>query len=423
MASFDDIVVGIEDLDIFLESKIDHFADQEKYAELDQRVAELRSKFYTVGQPYDYPIILTQMADIVNDVRKHTVVITAGKDVLDLSPSRKRVREETIYSGEEGPKLTKVDEISVDDLLTDDSYDVLSDDVLDFLGLHEVKVITPDYFGQPPAPPPDERERSYYWANESVPCEGTPARDIFAPFGTGIYNYHNFRATTELAFNVESDWNKNYFWSSNARLYGAEGPLDSALFFDLTKRRGKWMKFVYNLTEPLTTERMRIRNDLIMGNFTSNALVFISVSIDISATLRHAGVIVIDNVHKKVVRFEPHGGYTRLYEMVTVDLLTKKWVNSTFPGYAYVPPADFMFRDGVQVRELYSEEFSQKRDSAGRLQEAAGYCYAWVMMFIWVYERKYGTCNAREIYGFFDELTSDELALHVRQFMHYLAQY
>lgn len=490
MASFDDIVVGIEDLDVFLESKIDYFENQDKYAELDQGVAELRSKFYTVGQPYDYPIILTQMADIVNAVKKHavgspvantkayggdtadakivddTVVITAGRDVLDsirvtflmnhgltplvdtetavtfnlkelprlkhyeyvpqnLSPPRKRVREETIYFGEEGPKRTKVDEISVDDLLpdfTDDSYDVLSDDVLDFLGLHEVKVITPDYFGQPAAPPPDERERSYYWANENIPCEGTPARDIFAPFGTDTYDYHKYRATTSLAFNVETNWNENYFWSTNARLYGAEGPLDSALFFDLTKRRSKWMKTVYNLTEPLTTERMRIRNDLIMVNFTSNALVFISVSIDISATIRHAGVIVIDNVHKKVARFEPHGGYTRMYEMVTVDFLTKTWVNSTFPGYAYVPPADFMFRDGVQVREIYAEEFSQKRDSAGRLQEAGGYCYAWVMMFIWVYERKYRTCNAREIYGFFDELTSDELALHVRQFMHYLAQ-
>lgn len=399
-------------------------------------------------------------AKIVDD----TVVVTAGRDVLDairftflmnhgltplvdtettvtfnlselprlkhygyvpqsLSPPRKRAREEIIDLTSDEPKRTKLDDLFADELLPGFGDDLLSDDVLDFLGEMEVQTIVPEYFGQPTAPPPDERERSYYWANENIPCEGTPVRDIFAPFGTDTYDYHKYRATTDVMFNVESDWNENYFWSTNARLYGDEGPLDSALFFNMTKRSSKWMKFIYQYTDPLVTERMRIRDKLTQVDFTYNAIVFLNISIDISARSRHAGVLVIDNVHKKVIRFEPHGGYTRMYEMATVDLLTKTWVNRDFPGYAYVPPADFMFRDGIQVREIYAREFSQKRDSAGRLQEAGGYCYAWVLMFVWVYQLKYRTCNAREIYGFFDELTSDELALHIRQFMHYLVQF
>jgi hypothetical protein len=330
----------------------------------------------------------------------------------ELTRKRGRDEEEMVM----GAKRNKTDLVP----LFNDDYDVLSTDVLEFLDEVDQVAIVPEYFGQPTVPPPDEHQRSYYWDNEFIQCEGSPAIEIFAPFGEDSYNYHKYRATTQLALNVENSWNENYFWTTGTKLHGASNELDCALVFDLTKRSSKWMRYVYDITTPLVNEKMRIRNDLVKVDFTYDHLVFISVIIGMSVSERHANVLVIDNVHKKVVRFEPHGGYTRMYEMVTVDLLIKTWVNTRFPGYAYVPPSDFMFRDGIQVREMYTEQFSQKRNSAGRLQEAAGYCYAWVLMFIWVYERKFRTCNAREIYGFFDELTSDELASHVRKFMHYL---
>ena len=135
---------------------------------------------------------------------------------------------------------------------------------------------------------------------------------------------------------------------------------------------------------------------------------------------------VVNVVHKKLVRFEPHGAMRnpgiRIYNPMKVDSFMMRFAERYLPGYTYVKPSDYIPADGVQVREAYNDNFEKVRDKLGRLREAGGYCMAWTYAFIWVYNRSSEKCNpnAKDVYNIFDRLDANELAILIRRVMHYI---
>ena len=314
-------------------------------------------------------------------------------------------------------------------------FDELADtDVQDLQIFLETDLELPGFFGVPQGPPADDTEASYYFT-KTGPCR-VAGRDVFDEFGMDLTNFSKFRAYRNVVVYMDYLWNQRFIGSI---ILGGSYNVntDAGLQLFLSNRNYTYRRrIVSNTVDVLGDGRLRASldtdtNKSIMDDLVELLLysagterIYITLFLDLSAASRHANVLVIDKTNKKLIRFEPHGAMcdpgTRIYNPMKVDAAMVRFAEMYLSGYTYVKPSDYLPVDGVQIKEVYNNNFDVVRDKLGRLREAGGYCMAWTYLFIWVFNRSSNQCNAKEAYNLVGHMDADELAILIRRVMHYI---
>jgi len=123
--------------------------------------------------------------------------------------------------------------------------------------------------------------------------------------------------------------------------------------------------------------------DSIFKSKNKNEFLIIPLGIEINNG-SHANIILIDNINKKIERFEPNGSiYPKgfYYNPKLLDTILKNKFESLISEYSYLTPEDYEPIIGLQVLET-SENFKNKK-----IGDPNGFCAIWCVW--WINQRIY----------------------------------
>jgi hypothetical protein len=200
-----------------------------------------------------------------------------------------------------------------------------------------------------------------------------------------------------------------------------------SIYHVAVKRSSKWSSHIIDSKINIGTN---ISITPKFGEFIDNKdflkydVVFTFLVHEFSATSRHGNAIIIDNVNKLFIRFEPHGAYSECYDVKQCDINFKEMIKNYVPlsRYSYIGPT-YQNEKGPQTIEenqtLYNTVV-EKIGSTERTLEAGGFCMAWAILCC-----QYYNDNSRHGYRY-DEvykhlnLSTNELATLIRHFQGWL---
>lgn len=245
-----------------------------------------------------------------------------------------------------------------------------------------------------------------------------PETGVWAEFkGKPTDDYYKFRGKNKNEIAMLSE-----LADKNSRVYYNE---HSYIYMTLCARDNLNTKEIKSKLKPVITNKMYqwgYSKKLFKAALEKPSvdLLLVSVVLIFSASSAHSNLLIVDKEAKHVIRFEPHGRVSGSYNIIEVDNMFEVYVREYFPGYFYIKPSAYEALIGVQNIERQNISWSIKKSSNGRRLEAAGFCSAWCLLFAREYVNSYKEKNHLQVERSFTDRTPDELALLVRQFMHYV---
>jgi hypothetical protein len=203
----------------------------------------------------------------------------------------------------------------------------------------------------------------------------------------------------------------------------------TAFFHIAVKRESSWTKEILkwnrNLGSNLSVS-LPFAAFVEQKEFLEYDLVVTFLIHEFSVNSRHANSIVIDNVNKLIIRFEPHGYMSTSYDLAQCDMALTTALKNYDPlsNYTYIGPSKYEQINGPQTIERHDQsaymKIVAKIGSSERVLEAGGFCLAWSILFCHYYYNNsmYGY-NYTDVYKHLD-LTPNELAKLIRHFQGWL---
>lgn len=196
------------------------------------------------------------------------------------------------------------------------------------------------------------------------------------------------------------------------------------------KRQSKWTRHLKEIFMSTSNSRILIADYFMkdLYNAIEKNRPYITFLVhEFTATLRHANALFIDPRDKTIVRFEPHGSFSNVYDMRLCDerIRDAMSTNDILKDYRYHSPTSFQQKDGPQIREaLFQNKYKKVTKMFGtkeRVIEEGGFCVAWSILFQHLavinmtHDPRY---VQQELLG--SGLTPNDLATTIRVFQSYL---
>jgi len=120
-----------------------------------------------------------------------------------------------------------------------------------------------------------------------------------------------------------------------------------------------------------------INNILNSFNYNKN---FIIIRLDIINKIFHSNILLIDNLNKFIIRFEPQGGILIDDSLDIDNILSNFFLNNKyFKNFIYMKPTDYMPLNGFQAISNEINHYNMKKGDMG------GFCSAWCLLFVELY--------------------------------------
>ena len=157
----------------------------------------------------------------------------------------------------------------------------------------------------------------------------------------------------------------------------------------------------------------------------SRFTVGIMTLLDVKGGENHANALIFDRESKTLIRFEPHGSRTSLYDSEELDKDLKFWLNkSVLKGWTYRPPNLFCPIEGPQTKEVrayYKERMHKTFNAVGVKDDGRSYCSAWSLLFLH-YRLMNPSHTDQEIVDFMVSHSSDELSDKIREYAAFISK-
>jgi hypothetical protein len=239
--------------------------------------------------------------------------------------------------------------------------------------------------------------------------------------GRFVKDWYHFRGTVYYLHPWANSMNNtsltnNYVFVSENR--------QGAFFHIAVKRKTSWTKHIERINKHIGTHisvTPPFAQFIESNEFLKYDVVVTFLLHEFSADTRHANAMIIDNVNRLVIRFEPHGYASNAYDIQQCDVnITNALKNfSPLRNYTYIAPAQYEQYQGPQTVERKQNAYikiAAKIGSIERVFEAGGFCLAWSILFSqYYYNNSMYNFGYSDVYKHLD-LTSNHLAALIRHF-------
>jgi hypothetical protein len=254
-----------------------------------------------------------------------------------------------------------------------------------------------------------------------------PVHEPFITFNGGhVLDWYHFQG--DPIFQIPWKESINASPPTNNHVFIADSGTAS-FYYMAVKREAEWSRHIKEIHTNIGTN-ISITPEF--GEFIDNKdflkydVVLTFLSQRISEKSKHSNAIIIDNVKKLFIRFEPHGQHESIYEcydMKQCDINFKEALKNYGPlsTYTYIgPPSNKEGPQTIELSQTLYDKVVSRIGSTIRTLEAGGFCLAWTTLFCHYY-------NANSIHGYgYDDvykhlnLSANALATLIRRFQGYL---